>query len=251
MELIHLIIFLIIVFFSNFFASIVGGASLLILPAMLILGIPADITVATNRFHRVFATGTSSITYLRKIKVNYKLLFWYCLISIIGGVLGAFIVLSLNESILKLIVSIFLLILGVYFIFNKDLGIKDSKAKPNKLVSYIVLFILGVYRTIVGSAAGTFTRAYLIISDKLTFLQSATFGSTIGFAINIFASIVFIFAGIIDYWLAFYMIIVGILGSYLGAKTAMKKGNKFIRRLFLLLVVIISIRLLISVIFGK
>ena len=94
---------------------------------------------------------------------------------------------------------------------------------------------------------GGVTASFAMLGDIII----AEHGSTIGFAINIFASIVFIFAGIIDYWLAFYMIIVGILGSYLGAKTAMKKGNKFIRRLFLLLVVIISIRLLISVIFGK
>ncbi|MBN2067479.1 MAG: sulfite exporter TauE/SafE family protein [Candidatus Diapherotrites archaeon] len=241
------------VFFANIYASSVGGASLLILPMMFLAGIPANIAVGTNRLHRVFATGTGAAKYLKNVKIDFRHLWFYAISTAIGAVVGAFIVVSIDKTALELIISIFLLALAVFFLVKKDFGMKEKKEKPVKkslAFTGIAMFAISVYRSIFGSAAGTFLRVYLVVKDGLSFLQASAYASLIANIGNIFAVIIFGWAGIIDYWIALYMIIVGSAGSYIGAHLAIKKGNEFVRKIFLLLAIITSLRLIAGIAFG-
>jgi uncharacterized membrane protein YfcA len=244
---------LVVVFFSNVYGSSVGGGGLLVIPAMFLAGIPTSIVVGTNRFYRIFASGAATLKFMKEIKVDLKNIILYASLSVIGSVAGALIVISLDESFLKLVISIALLFLAVFFLLKKDLGLKEQKQetiKQNIVASSAVMVLLGIYRSIIGSATGTFLRMYFLVKEKLTFLQAATYSGLIATISNISASIVFINAGIIDYWLAAYLIIAGVTGSYLGARLAIKKGNAFVRKLFLIVVVLSSLKLIGGVLFG-
>jgi uncharacterized membrane protein YfcA len=253
MEPLMLAVLLAVVFFANFYASAVGSASLLILPVMFFTGMPANVAIATNRLHRVFATGASGIKYLRNVKVDLKDALLYLTVSSVGAILGAFIVINLEKSFLKLFVSLTLLAMAIFFFVKKDLGLKEQKGKKSKqnlVLSSFILFGIALYRSVVGSSAGTFLRIYFILREKFSFLQAATYNSLIATIGNIFATLVFIFAGIIDYWIALYMILVGVAAAYLGAHFSIKKGNDFVRKLFLLVVILTSLKLIADVLFG-
>ena len=253
MDPIVLAILLVVVFFSNVYGSSVGGGGLLVIPVMFLAGIPTGITVGTNRFYRIFASGAGALKFVKEVKVDLKNVVLYATLSVIGSVVGALIVISLDQAILKLIISIALLFLAVFFLLKKDLGLKEHKqeaVKQNLVASSTVMFLIGAYRSIIGSASGTFLRMYFLIKEKLTFLQAATYSGVIATISNIAASLVFINAGIIDYWIAGYMIIAGVAGSYLGARLAIKKGNTFVRKLFLIVVVLSSLKLIGGILFG-
>jgi hypothetical protein len=249
MEPLTLILVFLAVFFANVYASSVGGASLLILPALFLAGVPADIAIGTNRLHRIFATGTSLYKYSREVQLERKSVLLYSAVSAIGAIIGAFVVLNLDQQFLKFIVSIFLILLTVFFLLKRDLGLKGDKGKKtdNNLTSSIVLFLIAFYRSIVGSAAGTFLRVYMVLKHGMTFIEAAAYCSFIALASNVFAVVVFIWGGLIDYWLAFYMIIAGISGAYVGAHLALKKGNVFVRRLFLVIVMLTSAKILFDI----
>ncbi|MBN2423278.1 sulfite exporter TauE/SafE family protein [Candidatus Woesearchaeota archaeon] len=246
METLNLLLLVVATFFGNLYASSVGGASLLILPVMFLVGIPANIAVATNRLHRIFASGASCLKYMKSVKTEMKNLLIYSVFSIIGAIIGAVIVVNLNKDILKLVISIVLLILCVFFLIKKDLGLKEKKVtkKSNPVMSSMIMLLVAVYRSIVGSATGSFLRMYFVIKENLSFLQAATYSTLIAVISNVFATVVFIAAGIIDYRIALIMIVSGCAGSYLGAHIAIKKGNRFVRKLFLIVVVLTCIKLI-------
>ena len=253
MDPIILAILLVVVFFSNIYGSSVGGGGLIVIPAMFLAGIPANITVGTNRFYRIFASGAGALKFLKEVRVDLKNIVLYATLSVAGSIAGALVVISLDESVLKLVISIALLLLAVFFLLKKDLGLKEQKqetVKQNLAASSAVMLLIGAYRSIIGSASGTFLRMYFLIKEKLTFLQAATYSGVIATISNIAASLVFINAGIIDYWIALYMIIAGVAGSYIGARLAIKKGNTFVRKLFLIVVILSSLKLIGGVLFG-
>ena len=252
MNSLMLAVLLAAVFFANFYASSIGGASLLIMPVMFLTGIPANIAIGTNRLHRIFASGTAALKFMKEVKVSMKHLAAFCLASIFGTTLGALIVISIDSWVLKLSVSAVLLVLAVIFFLEKDIGLREKKGKEKKenvAFGSSAMFLIGVYRAIVGSAAGTFIRVYLVLKEGKTFLQAATFASVISVVSNISATMIFIWAGIIDYWIALYMIVFGIVGSYMGARIAIEKGNKFVKKIFLLLVILMSIRIIAGALF--
>jgi uncharacterized protein len=247
MDLISLSLFLVIVFVSNFYAASSGGASILILPAMFFFGVPPALAVGTNRLHRVFATGAMAFRFLKEIRLDNKEILEFILVSVFGSVIGAFIVLNLDQNILKnfILTAIFLVI--IFLIINRKFGLKERKFKPSKVndfVSYIFIFICSIYRAIIGSAAGTFLRLYLIGVRGQDYIKASAMASPIAFASSLVATIIFMFYGIVDYVLALEMIIAGVLGGYLGAHFAVKKGNKFIQAVFFTVTILMIIKIL-------
>lgn len=208
-------------------------------------GVPADVAVGTNRLHRIFATGASSLRYL-SVKLDLRNIVLYSSVGSVGAIIGALIAISLDPTLLKLVISLALLSIAALFLFRGDLGLGEQMAKKDcsRARSSIVIAVVGLYRSIIGSAAGTFLRVYFILGEGLSFIQAAAYTSHIALINNLVSVFVFVFAGLIDYGLAFYMIVFGFAGGYIGAHIAINKGNRFIRAVFLILVLASSAKLI-------
>lgn len=254
MDLLMLALIVATTFFAQFYASSVGGASMLTLPVMFLAGMPSNIAVGTNRVYHVFTTALAASKFLKKTKFEMRNLVLYLVTGTAGAVLGAFVAISLDEKMLKSLISAVLLALGVFFLAKKDFGLREHKpekaGEKNLVVAGIAVFALGLYRSVIGSAGDTFLRIFFVIKERLSFLQAAAYSSVIAFAGNVFATVVFMWSGVIDYWVALPMIVAGILGTYVGVQIAIKGGNELIRKIFLALVIITSLRLIGGVIFG-
>ncbi len=74
------------------------------------------------------------------------------------------------------------------------------------------------------------------------FLSASAYAKLVNCVTNLSALIVFISNQHFMFYIAIFMAVANTLGSWLGAKTALKKGNAFIRKLFLIVVGILIIR---------
>jgi len=247
MDLISLAFFLLIVFFANFFAASVGGGSILILPAMFLFWIPPALAVGTNRVHRVFATGSMVLKFMKEKQIDFSALKVFLVISIIGSIIGALVVVNLDEGLLKNLVLGILLFVVVFLLANRKFGLTRRKVKETKLRNFLSnfgIFLIAVYRAIIGSASGTFLRIYFVRAKGYDFLKAAAMSSPLGLVSSFAGAIIFIYFGLVDYVLAAEMAVVGMIGGYLGAKFAVEKGNKFIQALFYALAIVIILRVL-------
>jgi len=228
----------VIYFISCIYASSVGSGSLLVLPAMLFMGVPATITVATNRMARLFSSSYASKRFLDKIKITQVNLKEILIATAVGTIAGAMFVISISEALLKTIVIAFVVFAGLFvLLFNKK-GLKESKPikiKGRRLIDFIFYSTNGFYRVIAGTAAGTFVRIYSIVVDGTDFLQASTIASVLSAFAALIPTIIFIYYGLIDYPLAISMVVFGIIGTHLGTKLAIEKGNVFIQKLFVII----------------
>lgn len=236
-------------FAAGWIDAVVGGGGLIQLPALLI-GLPANTPPAailgTNKISSVWGTLTSSITYAIKIRPDWRTIVPLVLASAAGSALGAQGAKLLPREYFTPIVLVALVAVGVYTWRRPELGlINERKHAGGKHYGFTVLIGLGVgaYDGILGPGTGSFFMILLVSVLGYGFLEASAKAKIANLFTNLAAIVVFAQAGAILWVLGVLMGAANLVGGFLGARTAISRGNAFVRRVFLLVLAGLVIRL--------
>lgn len=229
--------------------AVVGGGGLIQLPALLI-GLPPNTPPATilgtNKISSVWGTLISSITYAVKIKPDWRTVLPLVVAAALGSALGAQAAKFLPREYFTPIVLIALIGVGIYTWRRPQLGlISERKHDNRKHYGLTVLIGLGVgaYDGILGPGTGSFFVILLVSVLGYGFLEASAKAKMANLFTNIAAIAVFAQAGSILWALGLAMGAANLVGGFLGARTAIKGGNVFVRRVFLIVVAALVVRL--------
>ncbi|MFT6985938.1 MAG: putative membrane protein YfcA [Psychromonas sp.] len=233
--------------FAGFIDAVVGGGGMLTVPTLLSLGLPPHLTLGTNKLSACFASGTAAYTYFKKQLFTPKFWLQSFYSTLIGALLGAiFINLIANQWLEK---ALPLIILGValYSLFNRMADIDNCQLPENNLSFRIKQnlqgFILGFY----DGSSGPGTGAFWVISTmrlyRLNILLASGVAKSMNFTSNIASLFVFLYFGQVNWLIGLTMGSCLMLGAYIGAHSAIHFGAKFIRPVFISIVLIMAINL--------
>ena len=138
-----------------------------------------------------------------------------------------------------------LIVIAVYTFFKKDLGSVASKNLSfNKklLFGATIGITVGFYDGFFGPGAGSFFVLGFVVVMGFDFLHASAYSKIINCVTNISALFVFVSQGNYILSLAILMAIFNILGNIVGTKMALKRGNAFVRKLFLVVLIIMILR---------
>ena len=243
-EIIKLIILFIGGILAGLYGSNVGSGALVTFPLMILSGLPTQIAIATNRMGAVFLEFSSALKFFKEKKVKVKLGLVFGAFAAAGSFIGSNIVIQVNEKYLNLIIAIVFFVLFLIMYNKKKIGIQENELSQKKLIKTgIFIFLLGIYGGFFGGGFGTFIMFLLVLSG-FTFIKSAGLGRVIGFIMSLTATIVFAINGMIDYPYAISVGLGSAVGAWVGVSIGIKKGNKFIKTLFIIIVFITIIKLL-------
>ncbi|MGE8205567.1 TSUP family transporter [Heyndrickxia sp. NPDC080065] len=223
-------------FLASFIDAVVGGGGLISIPALLFVGLPPSTAIATNKLASSMGSLTSTISFIRSGKVNFRLVSKLFPITLIGALFGAYIVKHVSSEILKPLVLTLLITVAIYTILKKEWG-KDSKyrgmTKTKAVLFALVIFLIGFYDGFFGAGTGAFLLfSFLMIG--FDFVQSAGNAKVLNFASNLAALFMFLYLGIVNFSYGIPMGIAMILGAIIGSNFAIKKGVSYVRVLFIL-----------------
>lgn len=246
MDLIIALQIFIIGFASSFIGSMAGGGGGLIsMPFLIFLGLPPSAAVATNRFGTTGMGASSAYRFYKDKKIVFKYVLPLCAISIVGSVIGANILLKIDEDILGRIMGLILLSMLPVMFLKSDLGMKDKVVtRLSKVFAYGGYFLLAIYDGFFGAGAGLISLFLLASLLGITYVEANATDKIPWFLNTIISTAIFAAYGLINYLFGFILLAGMIAGGYLGAATAVKKGNKFVRLVFCLVVVASAIKLL-------
>lgn len=234
-------------FFAGFIDAIVGGGGLIQLPALFIYlpnqSLPT--LFGTNKIAALSGTSVAAYQYSQRIKFDYKLLFIISLFSFAASFLGAKTVSYISVNTLKPIVFILLILIVIYTFLKKDLGSIQTKALSlNKQIisGSLMGIVVGFYDGFLGPGTGSFFVLGFVVILGFEFVTASAYSKIINCVTNISALIVFIRQGNYLLDIAIAMSVCNIIGSVIGSKIALKKGNGFVRSIFLVIVTIMIIR---------
>ena len=228
-------------FLAGLIDSIVGGGGLIQLPALLINlpQTPVLTIFGTNKIGSLAGTSIAAISYSRKIKFDFSLLFVISFFAFVSAYFGAKIVSYIPVDALKPIILCILIAIAVFTLIKKDLGAVATKSlsQTKKLIyGSLAACVIGFYDGFFGPGTGSFFVLAFVLILGFEFLQATAYTKIVNCATNISALIVFIREGNYILELAILVAFFNIIGSFIGSHLAIKKGNGFIRLTFLIIV---------------
>lgn len=165
--------------------------------------------------------------------------------SLVGAHLGANILLSINEEIIDKVVGVILLILLPLLFLKKEAGIKRHEvSKIKKIIGYTLYFAIMIFAGFFSGGAGSLVFYTLMIFFGFTIIEANATDMIPWILLSVTSLAIFALNGIVDYYVGITLFIGMIIGGYIGAHIAIKRGDKWIKTLFAIVVIISGIKLL-------
>lgn len=234
-------------FFAGFIDAVAGGGGLIQLPALLVTLPNTHIPtlLGTNKIAGLAGTSISAYQYSKRIKFDYKLLFIISGFTFFASFAGAKTLSYISANTLKPLMLVILLIIVIYTFFKKDLGSVQTKTLPLKkqiILGSILGTIVGFYDGFFGPGTGSFLMLGFVLLLGFEFIKASAYSKFINCIANISALLVFIWNGNYILEFAIIMAICNVIGNICGSNMALKRGNKFIRGFFLIIVSMLILR---------
>ena len=226
---------------AGFVDAVVGGGGLIQLPAALLLlpGVPFPTLLGTNKFASFFGTSMAVQRYSRHVAIDWPTIAPAAVAAFLCAFLGSRAVTLLAPSVLRPLVLILLLVVASYVFLVKDLGlIHQPKHAPRKARSLALLIgsVLGFYDGFFGPGMGSFLIFAFVGILGFDFLAASASAKAINWCTNLASIIYFSATGQLLYGIGLAMAASNVLGATLGAHLAIRKGSRFVRVFFLVIV---------------
>lgn len=242
----HLLVLLFIAaFVAGFIDSIAGGGGLIVVPALLLAGIPPLETLGTSKLGAMFGSGSATLAYARKGHIDLKEQFPLALISAMGAALGAALATLLPADALRIILPVLLIAIALYFGFKPNIGDIDRARRISHFAfAMTVVPLIGFYDGLFGPGTGSFFMLCFVTLAGFGILKATAHTKLLNFGSNIGAFIVFALFGAVMWKVGLVTGVAQFLGAQAGSRLAMKKGAAIIKPLLVITCIILAAKLL-------
>ena len=225
-------------FIGAFVDAIAGGGGLITVPAYILAGFPPHFALGTNKLSATFGSLSSTLEFFRSGKIQLGLVKYIIPCTLLGAILGVNSVLLIDQAFLYPLVSIMILVVGVYTYFKKDLGLINTFKLTSKFqiaMGMFFGFLLGFYDGFFGPGTGSFLLFVFIKFFGMDFVNAGGNTKVLNFVSNLTSLVVFTLAGKINFQIGLIAGLFSLVGSIIGTRVAIKKGASFVKPIFLIM----------------
>ena len=234
--------------------AMAGGGTILTYPALLFIGESAITANATSTVALWPGAAASLYGYRREVEEHREWLKTLFLPSLVGGALGAVLLLRTPVKtfaglapFLILFATVLFMVQGAVARWAQKTGREQGGRTPGRLAAAIVYqFFVGVYGGYFGAGIGILMLAVLGFLGLSNIHAANGVKNFFGMCINGLAAGYFIFRGAVDWPAALIMIAGAIAGGYAGAGFARRIGKEKARAAVVLIGFLVAAILLIE-----
>jgi uncharacterized membrane protein YfcA len=225
--------------------AIAGGGGMVTIPLLLGVGVPPQMVLGTNKFQASFGSFTAARHYVRKVVVPLPDALPGILYTLAGSVVGTVTVQQMDPSVLNLVIPFLLLVIAAYMVFTPSLGAVQARPRVRRMLFYAIAGLgLGFYDGFFGPGVGSFWAIAFVTGLGFDFTRATGYTKVMNFTSNIVSFLVFVAGGHV-LWLPGLVMAAGqITGARMGSGMAVAKGSSFIRPVFIVAVVLTTLKLL-------
>jgi len=226
---------------AGYVDAVVGGGGLIQLPALL-LGLPdaAPVAVlATNKLASVCGTSVAAATYYRRVRPDPKTFLPLMGLAFLGSAGGAVVASHIPAEAFSPIVLAALVLVGAWVVFRPSLGeatVLRFEGHRHLAAAMVVGFLVGFYDGALGPGTGSFFVIGLVGLMGYSFLEASAKARLANWATNVAALAIFVPQGAVLWKVGLTLGVCNLVGGYLGARTAVAAGTRFVRIFFILVV---------------
>ncbi len=224
--------------------SIAGGGGLISLPVLLAADLPEALAIGTNKGQAVFGAVSSATSFWRRGAIDRGRAPVAFSFGALGSLAGAALLSLMKPEALKPVVMVLLVVAAALVMVPKrERQGAEATLRHGVLLLALVAFGLGAYDGFFGPGVGTLLIVAFtwLFGDSLT--RASANAKVVNLASNLAAFALFAARGKIIWTFALPMAAGNILGALVGSRLALRRGDRFVRVVVLLVVTGVVIKL--------
>ena len=247
--MIEQLIVLVAALVANTFSALAGGgAGLIQFPVLLFLGLPFSVALATHKVASVALGIGATVRYLKEDIVQKQFALFMLIVGVPAVILGSFIAIELPDTLAKKVLGLLTMSLGLYSIFQTQLGQQHTPRNQDKrglIIGGAWLFFIGFLNGSIASGTGLFATILLVRWFGFDYKRAVAYTLIIvGLFWNGVGGVTLALISEVK-WAWIPMLLIGsFVGGYLGAHLAVLKGNLWIKRGYEIVTILVGLSLL-------
>lgn len=225
--------------------SIAGGGGLITIPVLMGIGMPPQTALGTNKLQASFGSGSAMLTFIRSGTVKLRECREGIIFTALGAGLGTYAVQLLDPGFLRRIIPWLLVAIILYTLLTPRLGYEDIHPRIKRGPFFLLAgLVLGFYDGFFGPGTGSFWVVALMLGLGLNMTKATGHTKVMNFTSNFASLLLFIAGGSVCWREGLVMGLGQFIGARIGASMVVTKGTRFIRPVFITMVLLITARLI-------
>ena len=233
-----------VAFVTGFIDAIAGGGGLIMMPALLMTGVPPLFALGTNKLQSMFGTAVAMGNYGAKGLIEWRRNLPTAVLVFAGAAVGALAVQQVDARWLALIIPLLLLGNAVYILVSPRMTDEDAHHRLSSRGYAPVGGAIGFYDGFFGPGTGSFFSSSLVALRGYGLTKATALTKFFNWTSNLAAVLLFAAGGKVLWLLGLSMAVGAMAGGWLGSHTAMRFGARLIRPLLILASLGLTARLL-------
>lgn len=241
MEIREILLLIIAGVFVGFINTLSGGGSVISLSLLLMLGLPADVANGTNRIGIFFQTLSSVGSFTRQKMFTDLRPVWLAIPATAGAIAGAWLAVDVDTRTIEIAMTAAMAGMLFFLFYKPEKWLRERPALlegPVRWWQYAVFFAVGFYGGFIQVGVGYLLLVALVPGAGYGLVQANAVKNLIVFFYAIFALLVFIIDGKVDYYYGLLLSAGSMAGALAGSYLAVKKGAPLIRAVILAAVIL-------------
>lgn len=220
---------------AGFLDTLAGGGGLIVVPALMMSGVPPLAVLGTNKLQGSVGTATSSLMMLRKKRVQWPEIRPLMMAAFAGSVAGTIVVQFVNTAALAFVIPAVLLMIAVYFLISPTpVAGSEPKVSAANYQRFVVPGI-GCYDGMFGPGTGSFFTLAGVSCKGLGMIAATAMAKPLNFATNIASVMVFLLAGHVVWSIGLLMMLGQAIGAWCGSHCLVRINPAWLRGIVVLM----------------
>jgi uncharacterized membrane protein YfcA len=232
-------------FIAGFINTLAGSGSLITLPVLILLGLPANVANGTNRVGILVQNVVSVVTFRRQQALPLEGAAWLIVPTVIGAVIGAALAVDLDEEMLNRTIGALMIVMLCVILLKPRRWLEaHASGTPVPYAWQLPLYFgIGVYCGFIQAGAGIFLLAVLVLGSGYDIVRGNAMKNLIVLIVTVAALAVFVWNDQVDWGLGLLLATGNAAGAWVAARMALRRGAGFVRWFLIVIVALSAIAL--------
>lgn len=232
--------------FAGFVNTLAGSGSLLTLPLLMFLGLPANIANGTNRIGVLVQSTVGAVSFQRKKIYRMKESMWMALPAMAGSLLGSVVAVKINERIMEILIGALLVFMFFVILYRPEEWVREKAVNISQKRRWwisVIFFLIGIYGGFLQAGVGFFLLAALVLGAGLDLTKANAVKVAVVCVFTAVALVVFIISGQVNYFMGIILAAGQGVGAWLATRVAVSWGPKVVRVILLVAIMASALKL--------
>ena len=231
-------------FAQGFLNIVAGGGAFLVLPMLTFLGMDLAMANGTNRIAILLQSVSGATSFHRDKILSLRSALPLALVATLGATAGAFTAVKVDKATLNIVVAGLISVMAVLLLGKPEMWEGRKDRRWPRWMTCALFAGIGFYGGFIQAGAGLFISWGLAAAAGVDLVEGNAIKSVIIGCYTAVSLAIFFVNGMVDPPVGLVLAVGSVMGAWVGAKFTVAKGNRWIRRILAVVVIVSAAKMI-------